>query len=256
MSSFNPPEIRYQYLNSLGITSEELHEQHRLASALIDSLDKGTLTSIRNAFLDSTRTSNAGELFINIDKINILLRTGNSGAEHSMIRNGYGRLVSPTRSHTINGDRCISGFDFKALIEARIHISSRRNQRQNLYLRYVHQLVEYLIYHPTLRDYHNLYADEVERYRPQLKKSRIEHYKITQCEFTGEYIDNNAKVEFAHIDSVVTNPHKAISIDNGVIILKNIHSDMTRKHIHTFEDMLDYCIENNYSILWADNYVR
>lgn len=82
MNSFNPPEIRYQYLSSLGITSEELHEQHRLASALIDSLDKDTLSSIRNAFFDSTITSNAGELFINIDKINILLRTGNSGAEH------------------------------------------------------------------------------------------------------------------------------------------------------------------------------
>ena len=256
MSSFNPPEIRYQRLDSLGITSEELHEQQRLASALIDSLDKGTLTSIRNAFLDSIITSNAGELFINIDKINILLRTGNSGGELSMIRNGYGRLVSPTRSHTINGTKSISGFDFKALIEARMHISSSRNQRQNLYLRYVHQLVEYLIYHPTLRDYHNLYADEVERYRPRLKQQRIQLYRITHCEFTGKYISNNVDVEFAHIDSVVTTPHKAINVDNGVIILKSIHSDMTRRHIHTFEDMLDYCIDNNYNTLWADSYVR
>ncbi|EJE4707656.1 hypothetical protein ASV39_000855 [Vibrio parahaemolyticus] len=256
MSSFNPPEIKYQHLDSLGITSKELHEQHHLASALIDSLDKGTLTSIRNAFLASTITSNAGELFINIDKINILLRTGNSGAELSMIRNGYGRLVSPIISHTINGARSISGFDFKALVEARMHISSLRSQRQNLYLQYVHKLVEYLIYHPTLREYHNLYADDVELYRPYLKQQRIQNYSITNCEFTGQCIEDYADVEFAHIDSVVTNPHKAINIDNGVIIFKSIHSDMTRKHIHTFEDMLDYCIDNNYSTLWANSYVR
>ena len=253
MSRYNNPVIRYDSLSNFGITSNELHQQHNLAQAILNELDTRTLTTIRNAFMDSFFFSSAGEIFISQDKLMHLLRTGNSGAETSMVRYGLGRQVSPSTTHDINGVNCISGFDFKNLLDARCHLASLKGYRQSHYLRYVSHLLNYLLEHKTIRDHANLFFEQVDRFRPQLKRTRIEQFNIQHCEFTGTEFIDKSKVEFAHINSVITNPHQAIDINNGVIILKEIHQDMTLKHIHTFEQMYEYCQEKNFLTDWADS---
>jgi len=62
----------------------------------------------------------------------------------------------------------------------------------------------------------------------------------------------DSDVKFAHIESVVVNPFKALDLDNGVIILKNIHANLTRLNIHTFEQLYLFCKENHYSTDWAN----
>lgn len=52
--------------------------------------------------------------------------------------------------------------------------------------------------------------------------------------------------------SVVTNPFKALDLNNGVIILKSIHANLTRQNIHTFEQLYRFCKDNHYSLDWAD----
>lgn len=76
-------------------------------------------------------------------------------------------------------------------------------------------------------------------------------YNIKYCEFTGKKFNSRSEVEFAHIHSVITNPELAIDINNGVIILKEIHKDMTKKQLHTYNKMYKYCETNGYSLAWA-----
>ena len=47
-------------------------------------------------------------------------------------------------------------------------------------------------------------------------------------------------------------PDRALSVDNGVIILKEIHAELTRMQALTFEEMYEYCQEMGYSLRWAD----
>jgi hypothetical protein len=253
MSGNNPLSIRYNTLSAFDITSKELHKQHELAEVILDELDTRTLTTIRNAFMETFFISTAGEIFISLDKLMHLLRTSNSGAEKSMVRYGLGRQVSPSATHNINGVTCISVFDFKNLLDAKYHFASLKGYRQSQYLRYVSQLLNYLLEHKTIREHANLFLERVENYRPQLKSDKIDQFNIQHCEFTNTRFADKSKVEFAHINSVITNPHQAIDINNGVIILKEIHRDMTQKHIHTFEGMYEYCLENGYITDWADS---
>ena len=88
--------------------------------------------------------------------------------------------------------------------------------------------------------------------RPYLKKARIEKFNIKKCEFTGKIFENDSSVEFAHIESVVTNPFKALDLDNGVIILKEIHKNITKSNIHSFNELYRFCLENDYALEWAN----
>ena len=96
------------------------------------------------------------------------------------------------------------------------------------------------------------YYLEIEQNRNRLKKERIRRYNITCCEFTGKRFRKLDEVEFAHIEGVVVCPDKALSIDNGVIILKEIHAELTRMQALTFEDMYRYCQKMRYSLESAD----
>ncbi|NOI95382.1 hypothetical protein [Vibrio sp. T3Y01] len=91
--------------------------------------------------------------------------------------------------------------------------------------------------------------------RNALKRKQIDYNQPTYCEFTGTYFDDYRCVEFAHIDSVATAPLRANDIHNGVIILKEIHTKLTRRFIHDFERMYDFCEEMGYDTDWADEFV-
>ncbi|MEZ8619154.1 hypothetical protein AB6D33_25245 [Vibrio splendidus] len=80
-------------------------------------------------------------------------------------------------------------------------------------------------------------------------------HRHTYCEFTGTYFSDSSDVEFAHIDSVATAPLRANDIHNGVIILKEIHTELTKRFIHDFEGMYDFCKDMGYYTDWADDFV-
>jgi alanine racemase len=97
----------------------------------------------------------------------------------------------------------------------------------------------------------DIFIENIEKNRSSLKQKRIKKKNITHCEFTNIVINDFTRVQFAHLDSIVYNPYKALDIENGVIIFSEIHADMTRLGIHTYEETYKYCESKGYLVDWA-----
>lgn len=192
-------------------------------------------------------------LYIKISELSNLLRTGNSGADNYMWQYGISGYSSPSIPHTLGNDICITGPDFFGLLDARIQLTVGRI---NIYLKYVRALYLAITVLPIFNDLRSAFVGDIDNQRSQLKEQRISKYDIRQCEFTGRTFNSSSEVQFAHVDSVATSPLQALNINNGVIIFKCIHAELTKLGIHDFAGMYDYCQRNSYSTVWAENYYQ
>lgn len=245
----NLPSTHIYNLAELGF--ELKNQVIQFNDALINSLNSSTLSAIRNSFSRAILVTNYGFCYVKISELKHLLRTGNSGAEKYLWQTGIPGYSSPASPYSLDDNLCISGPDFCGLIDARIHLS---RGKLNLYLRYVRAIYESIAQSSNIVDLRSLLIDDIASQRNKLKEQRILRYNICRCEFTGIRFNSLSEVQFAHIESVVTSPLNALNIDNGVIILRELHRELTRDGIHDFAGMYDYCCQRNYSIIWAENF--
>ena len=241
----NVPAINYYPLTDY----PNLFVLDNISNAIKDKLDKGNIEAIVKAFYSNTIIGSNGIPFIKVDGISTILRTGNSGLERALIYQGIPNYLSKAEVVSINGDDYISGHHLFSLLDARISI---RRGKTKQYLKISFDLYHQIVNSNHIADLREIFIDEIESGRSALKRKRIETYEINQCEFTGTMFDSYTEVQFAHIDSVVYNPSLALDINNGVIILISIHSDMTRRGINTYEETFQYCQEKGYKLNWAD----
>lgn len=220
-----------------------------ISAAVLDQLDKGSIDSIAKALYVNTKICVNGVPFIKVQGIADIIRTGNSGLERALIYQGLPGFLPRSEIVSIDGFDHISGHSLCAILDSRI---ATRSGKTKQYLKIALNLYYKIINSEAVRDRKELFLEEVEGKRPYLKTERIKAYNITRCEFTGTKITDYSMVQFAHLDSVTYNPNKALDINNGVIILREIHSDMTRKGINTYEETYEYCEVNGYSTDWAN----
>lgn len=249
MTRYLPSSERYT-LNELNINPADLSIE--MNNAIIRTLTGSTLTTIRNAFLRGVLITENGWPYIDVSQLKHLLRTSNSGAENPLWQNGIDGLVSPSLPYNVEKKIYITGSDFISLLDARIRLSTGHTQ---LYLRYARDIYDSILNSKPIQDLNTSFNSRVSMDRNALKRKRIDYNQHTYCEFTGTYFDDYSYVEFAHIDSVATAPLRANDIHNGVIILKEIHTELTRRCIHDFEGMYDFCEEMGYDTDWADDFV-
>lgn len=246
MNTSQLPVAIYHNLNEL----VEKAELETVLNIVQQQLHRGHITSILNAFFLNTKICINGIPYIKVTGLAKILRTGTSGAERPLVYQGIQGVISSAELIEIEGYEYISGPSLIGLINTRTLLVSATTKQ---YLNVATQTYYKIINLSQIRDLKEIFLDEIRNNRPYLKRDRIEIFSITQCEFTGEYFNQCDEVEFAHIESVSTNPFKALDITNGVIILKHIHKDLTKRKIHNFDEMYNYCLEKNYSLIWANN---
>ncbi|WP_252177471.1 hypothetical protein [Endozoicomonas sp. 4G] len=239
------PSIVYHELNSLAEDSELKH----IVDATIHRLNKGHITAILNSFFINTKICVNGIPYIKIKGLSNILRTGNSGAERPLIYQGMPGITSAAEIIEIKGEEHISGPTLVMLIEARMNFSRGRTKE---YLQIAKSAYERIINLPEVRDLKDVFLSDIDNNRPLLKIQRISELNITACEFSGNSFTNKSEVEFSHIESVISNPSLALDINNGVIILKTIHHEITRRKLHGFSEMYEFCKEKGFSTKWAD----
>ncbi len=220
-----------------------------ISNATLDQLDRGHLESIAKALYVNTKICVNGVPFIKVKGIADIIRTGNSGLERALIYQGLPGFLPRSEIVSIDGFDHISGHSLCAILDSRI---ATRSGKTKQYLQIALSMYNKILNSGAVRDLKEIFLEEIESRRSTLKAERIRTYNITHCEFTGEKINDYSMVQFAHIDSVVYNPNRALDINNGVIIFREIHSDMTRKGINTYEETYEYCEENGYHTDWAD----
>jgi hypothetical protein len=223
------------------------NEKINITNIVINQLAQRTVSGIINAFHKAVIINNNGAMYINVSFLHTLLRT-DSGAANRMWQDGINGYVSGSDGLDIDGSLYIAGPDFIGLVDARLQLSFGRNK---LYLQYIQAIYFAISSHSRLIDIRTTFARSIEDMRTNLKKERIAQYSIQHCEFTGQAFSRSSQVEFAHINSVATNPEDALNINNGVIILKEIHRELTKLNIHTFLGMYEFCEREKLSLNWA-----
>jgi len=241
----NFPSIHFYTLNELDVNLK--NQVIDFNQRVLSNLSNTTLSRIKNAFSRGMLVYPNGACFVHVTELANLLRTGN-GAHNILWQQGLPGYASPSQQYNIGDDIYISGPDFCSLIDARLMVTSGT---QNIYLRYVRSVYQAITSSTQITSLRTIFVENINARRSELKHARISAYSITECEFTGEPIHNLDDVVFAHIDSVATVPLRALDIRNGVIILKEIHDELTRKQIHDFAGMYDFCTSNHLDTTWA-----
>ncbi|MGE8705363.1 MAG: hypothetical protein ACN6O5_22005 [Achromobacter sp.] len=221
---------------------------HDISCAMQDQLDRGSIDSIIRALYVNTKICVNGVPFIKVQGIADIVRTGNSGLERALIYQGLRGFLPRSEIVSIDGFDHISGHSLCAILDSRI---ASRNGKTKQYLQIALNLYYRILDLGSVRDLKELFQEEIENKRSSLKVERIRVYRIDKCEFTESPIHDFSSVQFAHLDSVVYNPNRALDINNGVIILREIHADMTRRGINSYEETYSYCEEKKYSLKWA-----
>lgn len=240
----NELSIRYYPVYALS----EKKELDYVCDKIYELLSNNHLKTIENAFMKNTRVGSNGLIYLKIRGLSSILRTGASGAERYFVYQGVDGVIAPAEIISIDGEEYISGPALTALLDFRISSSMGKKK---MYLKYSRDIYEYIRELNDVISIREIYIEDIENSRKYLKYDRIKKYNISCCEFSGIKFEKKSEVEFAHIESVVTSPHLAQNIDNGLIILKQIHAELTRRQIHDYKGMFNFCIENGYSTDWA-----
>jgi len=245
----NFPISDFHSLSALDINLN--HQVVDFNAFLLDGLNRNTLTTIRNSFNSGMLVRINGMSYLKATGLSQLLRTGNSGAHNIYVQQGIQGYVSPSTTYSIDNEMYISGSDFCGILDARINSTYGKT---NLYLRYVRSIYQSIMSLPIVSDFRVSFIHEINTRRNDLKLQRISLKNITCCEFSGVFYSSKSQVQFAHIESVTSSPMNALNIENGVIILNEIHAELTRLGIHDFAGMYDFCQARSYLTTWADNY--
>lgn len=233
-------------------TLDKLVAKHELETAINDitsQLNKGDVTKIINSFLNGTRVRVNGMPYMKVKELGNILRTGSSGAHRVLVYQGMSDVVGASLIIEIEGEEYISGPSLLALVEARMAYTFGKTKE---YLSLAKEIYNKIKNAEQVRNLKDLFIDAINQKRPLLKAERIKKYAIRACEFSGVFFNNANEVEFAHIQSVVTAPNQALDLDNGVIIMRAIHAELTRLQVHDYLGMRNYCIKKNYSLNWCN----
>ncbi|EJN18249.1 hypothetical protein [Pseudomonas sp. GM80] len=241
----NLPAVIY---HSLGELTQRV-ELELVIRETFNVLSGKHVSAIVNAFFLSTKICINGIPYIAIGSLSVILRTGNSGAERPLVYQGVRGVVSAAEIVEIDGVEHISGPTLKSLIDMRM---LQTDGRTKAYLQVAMQSYDRILNLSQVRDLKEMFLDDIRNNRPLLKTQRIGEFNISCCEFTGTPFFSRQDVEFAHIESVVTNPMLALDVNNGVIILKAIHKELTRLGIHGYDGMYKYCQNKKYSTSWSE----
>jgi hypothetical protein len=227
----------------------EIDKLSNMVDSIFSVLDKKNIAQIINAFYFTSLVTEEGKIYVQIKNISKILRTGNSKAERPLIYRGKKDFLSPAQIITYEGHEYISGPSLAALLDYRISTSKGKTK---VYLKLSKNIFNNLNDCTSVNDLREMFLHNVEENRKNLKKERIKLKGITKCELSGREFDSENDVEFSHIDSVAVAPEKALNVENGLIVLKTIHKDITKNGINDFKELYVYCINNDYSTDWAE----
>ncbi|WP_439214242.1 hypothetical protein [Duffyella gerundensis] len=245
----NLPSLKVYTLFDLNIDIKQ--DVKSLSNFIINRLYASTLNGIISAFNKAIVINPNGAIFINISYLHTLLRT-NRGTANVIWQDGIPGYVTGVDSREIGDSIYITGSDFIGLVDARLQTTIGVS---TLYLQYIQAAYYTITSHAQIRDVRVTFIHTIEKMRTTLKNLRIKQENITRCEFTNQEFNNVRLVEFAHVNGVANDPEKALDVNNGVIILKEIHDELTRLQIQDYAGMYKYCLQNGYSTVWAENYI-
>ncbi|MNR27656.1 hypothetical protein D3C85_1449370 [compost metagenome] len=128
--------------------------------------------------------------------------------------------------------------------------NARSLQREN-YIRYSELFYKAIRDCSRARELRAEFYEHLNRSIGRLKQQRLG----VSCldELTGEFLDIPS-CEFSHIRSVSLYPELAGLVENGLLVNKATHREITRNSINDERELLQLCQLNGWNTNWYNNY--
>lgn len=210
-------------------------------------LNERTKVAIVNAWKQCSVLNSNGEIWLLSEKIHILLRTNKANANY---------IISdiPDEDKLLNGNKLyIRGTVINKILDESIQ-NARSLQREN-YIRFSE------LFYRAIRDCDRArllraeFYEDTGKTKASLKQKKIKMFNILNDELTGEPLDYQ-KCEFSHIRSVSLFPELSGLLENGLIVNKKTHTEITKNGINDEKELLQLCKLNNWSIDWFFKYKK
>ncbi|MEO3133782.1 hypothetical protein ABHC40_06240 [Turicibacter sanguinis] len=197
-------------------------------------------TEISNAWKNSVLIDGKGWIWVKKEKLHSILRTTKDNINFIVMK------MPDEYKRTYDGKLYIRGFK----VMEQIIKSEEENGTgtKGINLKASKQYYEQIHMCDTVKMLRLDYDNQLKSDRSKLKKKRRSTYKITHDELTGEKLKTN--YEFSHIRSYSMFREIANNIDNGLLVNKDIHRQITERGINNEDQLLKFCEEHGYKTDW------
>lgn len=210
-----------------------------------ENSNNSTCTEIRNAWVGFTYVDNRGIIWIDVDRLNSILRTSKPRAKYELLQiDDSAKLRQGNKTY-------IRAYNLIGILEKFIQESKIGKRRE--YLKYSEQIYR------AIRDSNDVlvigekYNAFLENERKGLKKKRINKYNIKNDELTGDILRRKT-AEFSHIRNYCIYREISSDIENGLIVNKETHVIITKKGINDENELKELCIEKGWNLEWYKKY--
>ena len=231
--------------NIIPFNYESIHRKYDIPDIQNNKLNKDTVTAIINAWNEITVIDSYGRVWVNSEKIHIVLRTTKENALYMIAGLGDDKKYREGERLFVKGESICYLLDYG--------IQNARNILRENYIK--HSQLLYLAIRDCsrareLRAEHYAYISKIIK---SLKQKRINQFSIQYDELTGEFL-HGSTAEFSHIRSVSVFPHLAGFVENGLIVNKTTHDKITSTSINDEEQLIELCNHYNWKTNWYSVY--
>ncbi|MGL4991486.1 MAG: hypothetical protein ACRCYE_14570 [Sarcina sp.] len=212
---------------------------------LFNGGSKRTFTQIRNA-CNEVLGDKFGNVYIKTSYLDVILRTKKFVVNEILFN------MPDDEKVYCDGETYVKYGHIMKLISERLQCVGSSKTREYLLL-----VEEFLL---NIRDSEKLltfrnqiesdYKSEINR----LKGKRKRKYNLIYDELTGEKLRWGS--QFSHIRAKSAYPAVALNIENGLIVNKEIHAEITKRGIANEEDLLVLCKKNRWNTSWYKTFKR
>lgn len=208
-------------------------------------LNESTKTAIRNAWDSCSVLDNFGRVWVQSGCLHTLLRTTIPNANYLI------GGVADYDKYRDGTQLYIRGTAICQLLDTNIQ-NARSLQREN-YIRFSELFYKAIRDCSRARELRAEFYEHLQRILGRLKQDRIRSFEIKNDELTNEPLDLQT-CEFSHIRSTSLFPELAGLMENGLIINKNTHNEITKNSINDETELLQLCEINGWNTNWFYRY--
>lgn len=203
-------------------------------------------TEIANAWRDSILIDGKGWIWVKQEKLHSILRTSISNANFIVTK------IEDEYKRSYDGLLYIRGFKvIEQIIKAQ---EENGTGSRGINLQASKQYYEQIHMCDTVKMLRLDYDNQLKSDRSKLKKKRRNQYKISYDELTGEKLKWG--YEFSHIRSYSLHREIANNIDNGLLVNKDVHRQITEHGINNEEELLTFCQQHSYNTNWYKTFKK
>ena len=205
---------------------------------------KQTITAIENSYNQCCFLDRRGVMWFNVERLDGILRTTKCIARHIVSE------IPDSLKLFVASKIYVTGYEVGKLIDSRIQTTGLQSTRE--YLKYSESIYIAIRDCDSSFNIRASFALESKEKRKGLKSRRVRRYKIKYDELTNDILKYGA--EFSHIRSYAIFSASANDVENGLIVNKQIHKEITAKNINDEDELLNLCIENSWNTEWYEKF--